>query len=119
MISREGIIKINNTYNKNIKKEKETKKNNFTLYKNIVITILSILGNFSIFFSYTLPFVFGISAFIIYKEELSNIPLVLMVIITSFTLGISSGIRLIFSILLMFALSRNYIINSNKATHHQ
>lgn len=117
MISREGIIKINNTYNKNIKKEKETKKNNFTLYKNIVITILSILGSFSIFFSYTLPFVFGISAFIIYKEELSNIPLVLMVIITSFTLGISSGIRLIFSILLMFALSRNYIINSNKATY--
>ena len=51
MISREGIIKINNTYNKNIKKEKETKKNNFTLYKNIIITILSILGSFSIFFT--------------------------------------------------------------------
>jgi len=116
MISREGIIKINNTY-KNIKKDKEKKASNLLEYKNVIVLILSLLASFSIFFSYTLPFVFGLSAFVIYKKELNYIPLVLMIVITSFTLGISFGIRLLFSILLIMALNQNYIINNSKATY--
>ncbi len=90
MISREGILKINNTYTKNIKREKT--ENKFITYRNIVTLIISILSALCVFFSSSLPFVFGLSAFIIHKKELNKIPLVAIIILTVFTLNISSAI---------------------------
>ncbi|WP_290773478.1 SpoIIE family protein phosphatase [Anaerofustis sp.] len=115
MISREGILKIHSTYGKQEKNRK--KENTLMTYRNIIILIISVLSCFSVFFSNTLPFVFGLSAFIINKKELTNIPLIFMIIITSFTLGLSSGIRLLFSICLMLILNQNYLANNNKATY--
>lgn len=115
MISREGILKINNTYTKNIKREK--KENKFITYRNIVTLIISILSALCVFFSSSLPFVFGLSAFIIHKKELNKIPLVAIIILTVFVLNISSAIRLIIAFSFMLLLNQNYIVKENKNTY--
>ncbi|WP_171020543.1 SpoIIE family protein phosphatase [Anaerofustis stercorihominis] len=115
MISREGILKINNTYAENSKNKR--KENKFLTYRNVFMLVMSILNSFCIFFSYTLPFVFGFGAFIIYKKELNNLPLIIMTVLTAFTLNITSAFRLIIAFCFMLIVNQNYIVNENKSTY--
>src|SRR5699024_6896448 len=93
------------------------KENKFLTYRNVFMLVMSILNSFCIFFSYTLPFVFGFGAFIIYKKELNNLPLIIMTVLTAFTLNISSAFRLIIAFCFMLVVNQNYIVKENKSTY--